>query len=119
MRAGCRVPHPTAGRLGKRKRRRRRPFLCYRDTSTPACSGISSSVPDRSFSPHHSVILRVTEGGAKDPLYLSFDTGAKRRSTKPQPAAQLLPLVLPNGRTSTGARQATPALPPHSFDPWL
>jgi hypothetical protein len=28
-------------------------------------------------------------------------------------AAQLLPLVLPNGRTSTGARQATAALRPH------
>jgi hypothetical protein len=29
-------------------------------------------------------------------------------------AAQLLPLVLPNGRTSTGARQATAALRPHA-----
>jgi hypothetical protein len=28
------------------------------------------------------VILNVTEGGVKDLLYLTFDIGAKRRSTK-------------------------------------
>jgi hypothetical protein len=28
------------------------------------------------------VILNVTEGGVKDLLYLPFDIGAKRRSTK-------------------------------------
>jgi hypothetical protein len=29
------------------------------------------------------VILNVTRGGVKDPLYLSFNIGAKRRSTNP------------------------------------
>ena len=33
-------------------------------------------------SPYPLVILSVTEGGAKDLLYLSFHIGAKRRSTK-------------------------------------
>ena len=37
--------------------------------------------PDRR-PPPKAVILSVTEGGARDLLYLSFNTGAQRRSTK-------------------------------------
>jgi hypothetical protein len=35
------------------------------------------------------VILNVTEGGVRDPLYLSFDIGAKRRSADFHSAAVL------------------------------
>jgi hypothetical protein len=30
---------------------------------------------------HNFVILNVTEGGVRDPLHLSFNNGAQRRST--------------------------------------